>query len=113
MLHQRIYKLWAAVAMMLLLLIGILPKPVVHETLTGHAHTAVHPSEQQEVAEAGTLLNCNCNQVVFVSAFDLPATLEISSPTDFYPSYSTPVSDQVLAETLTQPALRGPPVSLI
>ena len=89
-----------------------MPKPVVHECLTGHEHHVSLPSAQDEIATAGNILTCNCHEVVFVSSFDLVPETELLPVGPPFRSYSTPVSSVIFDAAPDNRDLRGPPVCI-
>lgn len=112
MLHQRILRTWVAISMMLLLLMGILPKPVVHECITGHEHAVASHSGQQEFSAGKTVLTCNCNEVVFTSPFDVPVEVEVAPTTSGYTTHSSELYSVFVNAVTDNTALRGPPARL-
>lgn len=112
MLHQRMIRTWVAFSMMLLLLMGILPKPVVHECLTGHEHAVASQSGQKEFSTGKTVLTCNCNEVVFVSPFDLPAEVVVEPIAAVYTTHSSELFSVFINAVTDNTALRGPPTRL-
>lgn len=95
-----------------LLLLGVMPKPVVHEWITGHEHTVAAGSEHTEVETAGSQLSCECQMACFTSPFI--ATYSIETGTVLvYPSALPVYIPENLPHTQRgQQALRGPPASL-
>ena len=91
---------------------GIMPKPVVHECLTGHEHNIALHSGQDEITPAGTILTCDCHEVVFVSSFDLPVETAVAPIASFYPPLSPNISSIIVDAAPDNRALRGPPASL-
>ncbi len=95
-----------------LLLLGVMPKPVVHEWITGHEHAISQGSEQTEIESSGTQLSCECEMACFTSPFI--ATYSIETGTVLvYPSALPEYTPENLPYTQRgQQALRGPPASL-
>ena len=105
-------KLWVAGFMTSLLLLGVMPKPVVHEWITGHEHAISQGSEQAQIESSGTQLSCECEMACFTSPFI--ATYSIETGTVLvYPSALLAYIPENLPYTQRgQQALRGPPASL-
>jgi hypothetical protein len=105
-------KLWVAALLASLLLLGVMPKPVVHEWITGHEHTIAAGSEHTEVETAGSQLSCECQMACFTSPFIATTSFE-NTPVQIYPpTLPIPTPENLHYTQRGQQALRGPPASL-
>ncbi len=109
MVNQRFIKIWTAVSLSLLLFLGILPKAVAHEWITGHEHVVTHPSQHLELSTAGNVLTCNCEEVPFLSPFEITESFELPAPATAYPVFSHTAPQDIASVSLYPCYLRGPP----
>lgn len=109
--HFRSIQRCMAALLGLVLLLGILPKPVVHEWLTGHAHQTISSdnSERDHIETAGTVVNCSCLQAEFSASFLVEPDIQFASISFYSAFYSTDLTRAVFNDASLQDALRGPP----
>jgi hypothetical protein len=105
-------KLWVAGMLASLLLLGVMPKPVVHEWITGHEHTVAAGSEHTEVETAGSQLSCECQMACFTSPYIASQSFETGKVLVYPSALSVYIPENLPHTQRGLQALRGPPASL-
>lgn len=110
MLISRNIKPWIAVLFGLALLLAILPRPVLHEWVSGHQHPAASSSNQvAHIEKSGPILTCDCSQVEFAPVFLAEISSFESLQTTHFSAFSVDIPSDVPTLPLLSRVLRGPP----
>lgn len=110
MLIKRNIQPWVAVFFGLTLLLAILPRPVLHEWVSGHQHPVSTSTDQvAKIEKSGPILTCDCMQVEFAPVFLAEISTFESPQTTRFSSVSVDIPSEVPTLSLYSRVLRGPP----
>ena len=110
MLIKRNIQPWIAVFFGLALLLAILPRPVLHEWVSGHQHPVSASNDQvAHLEKSGPILTCDCMQVEFAPVFLAEISTFESPQTTRFTTFSVDIPSDVPTLPLHSRVLRGPP----